>query len=372
MQGQGELFANRAEEAEAMEKVLRYAKRIYEKSGIEEMKDAINFDLSQKESAYNRKNGQKFFAEMRDMVENVIMKDGRLNDNSITRGFNFEEFLRASRGQDNITGEIVAKTGPSKLPVYKTVEANTYGIGIDGRDIVLKYPIKVLRIEHSHEVFLPQISQINCIRLIEKGVLALGTQKGNLIFSDLDSNSTSEPKIYSLFDPITCIEPIEDLPTGGKRLALGTHNSLIIFWTDFKSSNSYKLLGHTEEITSIISLRKSTVLSASKDGNIAIWSITGRPSPPLAIFKAHHFGVNDIVLTDHDKTLVSAGEDRTIGLKDISEVGKIKDLGHIEDTGPVRAVRSLNKNSHFVLSFGSDTELKIWNTLTKRYPTTFI
>ena len=117
---------------------------------------------------------------------------------------------------------------------------------------------------------------------------------------------------------------------------------------------------HSDRITTLaFSPNGERLVSASRDGKIKIWNVTGL----FATLKGHRYGVSSAVFSPDGQRLVSAGRDGGIRVWDATRSEELPILvGH---TDAVRAVAFVNSDGTRLATASDDGSARIWETNTE-------
>lgn len=231
---------------------------------------------------------------------------------------------------------------------------------------------------------------ILCLHAVTDEILATGSQDGMIKLWNIKINSQIA-SLQAHMGSVSCLKSIQALPSDLtsdknvlKKLLTGKQekpemfllsgggmpDNTLIIWDINKKEPIYKMKGHNDGLTNIISLKDGqTAITASLDSTIRVWDISS--SKELMIIKQHNSAVNSLILTkDHEK-FISAGMDKKINVWKISYVFSIQSQRKvfeksefektISDSCGILCLNSCHIFPHLIFSGGTDAKIKLWN-----------
>ena len=142
----------------------------------------------------------------------------------------------------------------------------------------------------------------------------------------------------------------------GKTLVSGAQDGALIYWDMNEGKIQKRLAGHEKAIWSIKKLNSATILTASEDMSIKMWSL--RTSEVLNSFKGHASCVFDISVFNNGKNFASCSDDGVILLWD-TERGTVIDSLQAHKNG-IKSI-SVNSTGTLLASGGYDRTLRVWD-----------
>lgn len=149
----------------------------------------------------------------------------------------------------------------------------------------------------------------------------------------------------------------------GKYLAVGGGNPSeegiieIFDWQKVKSVSVYK--GHADSVHSIAWQGNSKILSASLDREINVWNISEEKNP-TQILRGHSKGVSSLVTLNNNKTLVSAGQDASVRVWDLSSGKLSRNLSQHSKGIHQLALRPKIEGLSMIASAAGDRTIRFW------------
>ncbi|KAH3764109.1 hypothetical protein Pelo_4023 [Pelomyxa schiedti] len=127
-------------------------------------------------------------------------------------------------------------------------------------------------------------------------------------------------------------------------------------WDEHSATLLQNFSAHTKKVTSV-KLINSVVISASLDKTLMLHDINSPPSV-LSTLKGHSAGINCVEVLD-DFTILSAGNDRTLKVWDLRNIG----AGALQSlSGHVSPIRCIKPAFGRVLTGSDDHSMRLWET----------
>lgn len=163
-------------------------------------------------------------------------------------------------------------------------------------------PYNCLLVLTGHKNGVTSIAQLK----ESKKLLSIG-EDGTLMIWNLEKGKMS--KNYHIEKGIHFLTEVD-----GNRIAVDSRNIIKVYNVNSVHKNSF-LIGHTDEVSSLISLPNSKIASGAKDMTIKIWNVDDQFCE--LTFKAHSSAVVKLLMYDLS-TLISASSNGEINIWDLT------------------------------------------------------
>ena len=214
----------------------------------------------------------------------------------------------------------------------------------------------LIKKEELHK-FIPDGSPVYDLVLIAENQLAIACGSGKVFLWDIKRNAISSS--------ITISEK------SIRNIAVSPHNNDLIFsssdhdiYVYNKSTLTLKLIlkGHQNSVfCSAFSADENFLISGSRDAQLLVWDVANNYQLKTAI-PAHMFTVNDIKMSPDGRLFASAGRDKHIKIWDSANFNLLKVIDHEKFGGHINSVNKLFWSNHnnSLISCGDDRTVMVW------------
>ncbi|KAJ1550751.1 hypothetical protein HK096_005225, partial [Nowakowskiella sp. JEL0078] len=204
----------------------------------------------------------------------------------------------------------------------------------------------------AHSNFVNSLFALGPTDTFPAGLLFSGSSDKSINVFDLGLISQSDEPAYTLLghlENVCSLYAEIDNATGDIILVSGSWDKTIKIWRNFECVQT--LTGHTQAVWSVIILKNGSILSASADKTIKLWSRDGKL---LNNYVGHTDAIRGLVSLEYDSFL-SCSNDGSIRIWNISGSCIAELVGHSSFVYSVGVLQSGE-----IVSSGEDRTVRVW------------
>lgn len=389
-------FKKQREEADRIEQVFRQVKQVYSGSGIEAAKSRLLSTFLHEEGIYNKKNADSFYLNLKQSFGNLILTSSSLRNHEIIARHQDHQLQRVehrptpqptyvpqkdnrpsietsfSHLSANYSQSYPPKAPESYFPIPEPKEESMAlqagqkslaKLSPDRSEIQITTAVDHLKLERvkSIDVSVPGTVP-TALRAVDNRLVVIGFSDGALKVADV-GDGCRFVRQYRFASLITAIDLQDE---NDKMLPLlcataAPDCSVILLELQKKQPHVVRFK-HSADVTTVVSLAPLKFATGTSKGDIHLWN-KNDPNSSISV-KAHTSKITAMTTLSGGKTLLSASDDSTVKVFDVSE-GQLIVKSTIQESRPVTLVSSFHGNTKFAVFALMGGSLRVWNVADK-------